>query len=128
MSGEVVQQYADAWVAGDLATMLDLYADDFVLHYFGASPLAGDHVGKPAALQALAQATARSHRQLIEVIDVLVGRESTALVVRERIGEAPGREVQRVLRYRTNSTQLVECWLFDEDQRLVDELWSTVEV
>jgi ketosteroid isomerase-like protein len=119
--GAVLRRYADAWQAGDLAQVLGLYHDDFRLHYFGESPLAGTHDGKDAALQALGQATARTDRVLVRVVDVLEGAELGALVVVEKLA---GRKVQRVLLYRVRDDKLAECWLFDEDQRFVDKLWS----
>lgn len=118
----VLNRYADAWVAGDLAGIIDAYHDDFVLHYFGTSPLAGSHVGKAAALAILAEATARTNRELVSVVDVLAGAQLGALVVVERLGT---REVRRVLLYRTEDDRLRECWLYDEDQPFVDQLWST---
>jgi hypothetical protein len=32
-----------------------------------------------------------------------------------------------VLLYRVQDEKLRECWLFDENQRFVDKLWSTGE-
>jgi ketosteroid isomerase-like protein len=123
--GEVLRSYAEAWEAGDLARIVDLYHSDFVLHYFGESPLAGTHQGNDAAIAVLADATARSGRVLVRVVDRLVGERLGALVVVERLGPAGRRrEVQRVLVYRTEDGKLRECWLFDEDQRFVDRLWS----
>jgi uncharacterized protein len=116
--------YADAWLAGDLAAIVDMYADDFVLHYFGQSPLAGDHVGKDAALTALAAATARTNRRLLDIEDVLEGRSLSAIVAREEVGTDERKIVRRVLLYRTGSGKLTECWLYDEDQRAIDKLWS----
>src|SRR3972149_1698128 len=52
---DVIARYCDAWRRGDMATLVDCYGEDFTLHYFGRSPLAGDHVGKPAALATLAK-------------------------------------------------------------------------
>jgi hypothetical protein len=119
----IVRRYAEAWAGGDLATVLDLYADDVVFHYFGDSPLAGDHVGKPAALEAMAAATVRTDRTLLEVVDVLGGSSLAALVVTEAVGpdQAP---IRRVLVYRCADDRLAECWLLDEDQRAIDDLWS----
>lgn len=123
---DVLGRYAAAWAAGDIGTVLGLYHDDFVLHYRGDSPLAGTHRGRDAALTALAEATARSHRELVRVVDVLAGDERGALVVVERLGRgAAAREVERVLVYRVTGGHLAECWLYDEDQRFVDHLWST---
>ncbi len=116
--------YADAWLAGDLAAIIDMYADDFVLHYFGDSPLAGDHVGKDAALTALATATTRTNRRLLDIEDVLEGRVLSAIVAREEVGTDERRIVRRVLLYRTDAAKLTECWLYDEDQRAIDALWS----
>ena len=115
--------YAEAWRAADLEKILASYHDDIVLHYMGESPLAGSHVGRDAVFEVLGQATVRSSRRLIEIEDVLVGRHLGALLAVEELGEPP-RRVRRVLVYRVEGHQLRECWLYDEDQRFVDHLWS----
>jgi hypothetical protein len=33
--------------------------------------------------------------------------------------------VFRALRYRTSNDLLAECWLYDHDQHIVDQAWST---
>lgn len=131
---DTVRRYADAWSANDIAAVIDLYSDDFVLHYFGDSPLAGDHAGKEAALAVLVEATQRSGRQLDQIEDVLTGSTFGAIVAREGVrdlnaGDEGGeglRIIRRVFLYRVRDGKLVECWLYDEDQRAIDELWSTV--
>lgn len=120
----VLRAYADAWLAGDLEEVLGSYHEDFVLHYMGESPLAGTHEGREAALQTLGLASFRASRKLVAVEDVLAGDEFGAIVAIEEIGEPP-RQVRRVLLYRVLDGMLGECWLFDEDQRFVDRLWST---
>ena len=119
----VLRDYADAWFAADLEKVLGAYHEDFVLHYMGESPLAGTHEGRDAALPILGQASFRASRELIEVEDVLAGDEFGALVAVENLGEPP-RRVRRVLLYRVIDGKLGECWLFDEDQRFIDALWS----
>ena len=121
----VLHDYCDAWRAGDLARIVAAYHDDFTLHYFGESPLAGTHRGKASALAALGEATRRSGRQLVEIVDILAGGELGAIVAVERVGAAGDTtDIRRVLVYRVRDEQLVECWLYDENQRLVDGLWS----
>lgn len=123
---EIVRRYAEAWQANDLTTVLAMYHDEFLLHYFGASPLAGDHVGKDAAIAELLDATIRSSRQLEAIDDVLGGSTFAAILARESIGTGTDRRiVRRVLVYTVRDEQLAECWLYDEDQRFVDALWST---
>ena len=120
----VLRAYADAWLAGDLEKVLGSYHEDFVLHYMGESPLAGTHEGRDAALETLGLASFRASRKLVAVEDVLAGEELGAIVAIEEIGEPP-RQVRRVLLYRVLDGMLGECWLFDEDQRFIDRLWST---
>ena len=123
-TGRVLREYADAWLAADLERILGAYHEDVVLHYTGESPLAGTHSGKDAAFAALGQASQRSARRLIEIEDVLVGDELGAILAVEELGDPP-RRVRRVLLYRVLDGQLRECWLYDEDQRFVDALWSS---
>ena len=118
-----MRRYAEAWKANDIATVLAMYHEDFVLHYFGESPLAGDHVGRDAAIATLMEATTRSRRQLDAIEDVLGGDTYAAIIAREGVGE-PLRVVRRVFLYTVRDSKLAECWLFDEDQRFVDRLWS----
>ncbi len=123
-TGETMRAYADAWLAGDLEQVLGAYHDDIVLHYMGESPLAGTHSGKEAVFGVLGQASFRASRKLIEVEDVLVGENFGALLAIEDLGEPP-RRVRRVLLYRVEDSRLRECWLYDEDQRFIDGLWSS---
>ena len=120
---EVLRAYADGWLAGS-PTLFDAYADDCTFHYAGTTDLAGTHVGKDACLTAMLTASVRATRTLLEVVDVLAGDTYGAIVVRERLerdGEA--HELERVLRYRVVGGRIVECWLHDADQALVDHLW-----
>jgi hypothetical protein len=121
----VLQRYADVWRAGDLEAMLGAYADDVVFHYFGATDLAGDHVGKEAAVNAMVTASLRATRELLEVVDVLVGDSLGALVVRERLTrDGESADLRRMLVYRIEDSRFAEVWLYDEDQALVDRLWA----
>ena len=123
-TGETLRAYADAWLAADVENVLGAYHDDIVLHYMGESPLAGTHSGKEAVFTILGQASYPASRKLIDVQDVLVGDEFGALVAVEDLGDPPKR-VRRVLLYRVEDSKLRECWLFDEDQRFIDKLWSS---
>lgn len=122
---DTVRRYAAAWAANDIETVLAMYHDDFVLHYFGESPLAGDHVGKEAAITALVEATRRSNRQLDVIEDVLGGERFAAIIAREGVGQDdPRAVVRRVFVYAVRDGLLAEAWLYDEDQRFIDRLWS----
>ena len=68
--------------SGAIATVLAMYHDDFVLHYYGESPLAGDDVGRDAAIGTSMEATTRSRRQLDAIEDVLGGDTYAAIIAR----------------------------------------------
>jgi hypothetical protein len=122
---EVARRYADAWVAGDAPTLVGLYADDFVLHYFGQNPLAGDHAGKAAALAVLAKVSALTKRGTPVIHDILASDTHAAILATESWmdSETPVM-VNRVLLYHVRDDQLSECWIYDEDQRIVDAIFS----
>jgi len=122
-TSQVLRAYAKAWLASDLEKVLASYHDDIELHYMGQSPLAGTHRGRDAAFTVLAQASTRTARKLIDVEDVLVGESLGALIAVEDLGE-PAQRVRRVLLYRVQDEKLRECWLFDENQRFIDAMWS----
>lgn len=119
----VLRTYTRAWLSGDLDVVLASYHDEIELHYMGESPLVGTHRGRDAAFAALGQASVKTSRRLIDVEDVLAGDSLGALIAVEELGDPP-RRVRRVLLYRVQDEKLRECWLFDEDQRFVDHLWS----
>ena len=122
-TARVLKAYSEAWLASDLDKVLASYHDDIELHYMGDSPLAGSHRGRDAAFAALGQASVRTLRKLIAVEDVLVGESLGALIAVEDLGDPP-RRVRRILLYRVQDEKLRECWLFDDDQRFIDQLWS----
>ncbi|ATA55072.1 ketosteroid isomerase [Variovorax boronicumulans] len=122
----VVQRYAQAWAANDLKAIVDCYHDEVVFHYFGRSPLAGTHRGKAACLAVLKQVKERTNRRLVAIRDVLAGEHFGLIVAVEQF-EHQGRpvELERQLRYAVKDGKLSECWIYDEDQRWVDEVLSS---
>lgn len=117
----VMRRYCAAWRAGDRVALRDLYHDEFTLHYFGQNPLSGDHVGKAAALRALAEVGRRTNRKLLDIIDCMAGPQRATVIAREAF-ERNGRsaEVDRVLVYTIKDGQLHHCWVYDGDQAVVD--------
>jgi len=116
-----VSRYATAWLAGDRQAMLACYHHDFTLHYFGRNPLAGVHAGKSAALAILTEVTRRTNRRLIGIVDVMTGPGRGAILARERFArDNRTAEVERLLVYSVHDGLLHHCWVYDQDQALVD--------
>jgi ketosteroid isomerase-like protein len=122
---QAVSRYAAAWLAGDRPALAACYHEDFTLHYFGSNPLAGHHKGKAASLAVLAEVTRRTNRALLGIIDVMAGPGRGALLVRERFNrDGNTAEVERLLVYAERDGLLGECWVYDQDQALVDAFLS----
>lgn len=120
------RRYVDAWLAGDFAAMMATYAEDFMLHWFGANPFAGTYHGKAEAIPALMAFTERTQRRLAVIVDVTAGPSRAVVIVREAITvEGVTHEIERVLVYRTEEGLLAECWVYDQDQRLIDAALSS---
>jgi uncharacterized protein len=118
----VVKRYADAWAANDLRAIVDCYHDEVVFHYFGHSPLAGTHRGKTACLAILKQVREKTNRKSVSVRDVLAGEHFGVILAVERFErDGVSVEIERMLRYGVRDGKLAECWVYDGDQRLVDE-------
>jgi hypothetical protein len=125
-SRRVAERYCEAWSRGDIDAVLALYDDGFELHYFGTSGYAGDHRGKEAAVQALAAVSAEARRELLGIDEILASDDGAVIVARERLTRAgESHEIRRLLRYRIAEGRFTECWLYEEDQALVDRLWGT---
>jgi uncharacterized protein len=123
----VIKRYCEAWKKGDFPTLTSLYHDEFVLHYFGRSPLAGEHRGKAAALGVLAKVQKLTNRQLLEIRDVLASDDHAIVIARERFERGGMRlEANRIFVYGVRDGKLGECWVYDEDQRAVDEFWKGI--
>jgi ketosteroid isomerase-like protein len=119
---QALTRYATAWLASDRPALFACYHENFTLHYFGRNPLAGVHQGKAAALAVLAKVTHRTNRQLLTIVDVMAGPQRGALLVRERFHrDGKTAEVERLLTYAVRDGLLTECWVYDEDQALIDE-------
>lgn len=119
------RRYVDAWLAGDFPGMMATYSDGFVLHWFGDNPFARTYDGKAEAIPALIEFTKRTGRRLVEVVDVMAGPARATVIVREALTlGGVERQVERALVYRVEDGLLAECWVYDQDQRLIDAALS----
>lgn len=122
----MIAAYARAWESGDIAAMVELYDDNVVTHYGGSSAFAGVHTGKQRFLEVLIETASRGQRELVSVDQVHDDGKTGAIFATESfIVDGERVEVKRALRYRCDGERIVECWLFDQDQMLVDRAWST---
>ena len=126
MTDGVISRYVAAWQAQDLATVLDCYAEDVTAHYGGTSPFAGDHHGREAFVAVLAATAVTSARRLVTVDQLHDDGDRGAVFVTEAVTVGSTEHVvQRALRFRVAEHRIVEVWLFDLDQHVVDAAWGS---
>jgi hypothetical protein len=119
----VIDRYCDAVLAGDIATALDCYAEDIVLHWHGRHALAGVHRGKDAAVAALIAFAQRTERKFLDFPARMHGPSRGAVISREALGTGDARvEVDRLLVYAARDRRFTECWVYDADQDQIDRL------
>lgn len=124
MSG-VITRYADAWRRGDIAAMIGCYHPDVTVHYGGTSSFAGTHHGRERLVEVLVETARRSGRQLVSVDQIDDHGTHGALFATETMTtDAAATALARALRYRAVDDRIVECWLYDHDQHLVDRAWT----
>lgn len=122
-TAEVIETYAQAMRDGDAATIFSLYDEDITVHYAGNNPVSGDHQGKPAMLAAMAEIRRRTSRQLLELVDVMIGTDHGCIILRERFerdGEA--HVIDRIGLYTVRNGRIIDCRVHDADQALMDRL------
>lgn len=121
----VVTRYATAWAAGDFPAIRDCYHEQFTLYYGGNNPLSGVHKGRAACLAVLEEFRKRTRRKLLSVDHIMAGPERGAVLAREQFShDGTTTDVQRLLVYTILDDQLHECWVYDQDQSLIDRLLS----
>lgn len=126
-AAEVMEQYVAAARAGDFDRAFAFFAEDIVFRVPGTSSLAGEHHGREATIGAIDRARALSHGDdvQIEVVDALVSAQRFALIVSERFAREDGVvEIRRANVYRVTDGEIVEIWIFEADQALVDALFA----
>jgi ketosteroid isomerase-like protein len=128
---EVMDVYIDAVRAGDRDRAFALFADDVVGHVPGRSVLAGELRGRDAVVGYITSVVEKAHGDVdVELVDMLVGTEYVALVVREHI-RAPEQvlDIRRANVYRVQGDRITEVWIFEHHQYEVDAwisaLWGT---
>lgn len=123
----VVTAYAAAWAAGTPEVAWSFYADDVVMRLPGRGPLAGEHRGRVAVVEAISALLARTDGQpvTIEVVDQLTSANRVTLVLREVVSRgAILLDLRRVNLYEVLDGKISAIDVFEGDQYEVDEFFA----
>jgi uncharacterized protein len=123
---DLIRKGFDAFMAGDMATLNELFADDIVWHSPGRNPLSGDHRGKEAVFALFAklgELTGGNFR--LEIHDVLANDEHVVVLARST-AERDGKRLDDngVQVFHVRDGKVTESWLHPGDVYAGDEFFG----
>ena len=117
-----IRQGYDAFNRGDVPALVDLFADDVVWHFPGASKLGGEHVGRDATLTALGGYGEASGGTLqANLIDIMASSDHVAGVANDTATKA-GRtlDVRSTVVFAMRDGKVTEAWQYIDDVDALD--------
>ncbi len=127
-NAKLVRDGLEAFNRRDLPSVIELFSEDVVWHFWGRSPLAGDYKGRDAAFQMVARLQEIVGGTLrYDVHDVLGNDQHVAALTTghsESASTDKELHIKEILLYNVDDGKITEVWTFSEDQRVNDEFWS----
>ena len=123
---QLVRRGYDAFGAGDMATLSELFNDDAVWHVGGSGGLAGDKTGKEAILAYFGDLFSRSAGTIKVTLDDVVGGENHTVAVQRNYAERDGMALEQraALVFTIRDDKVCEVYEFLEDTARAAEFWS----
>jgi len=122
----VIRRGYEAFIAGDMDTLMDQYTEDSVWHVGGSGPLSGDKKGKDAILAYFGELASRTNGTLkITLEDVTAGDKYTVGIhtySAERDGKSIGQ--RSVLVFSISGDKVTEVLEMHEDTAKADDFWT----
>jgi ketosteroid isomerase-like protein len=127
---KLINDYFDAWAAGDVSKGESYWADDFVGFQAGHSELAGTYHGAKdfherwiAGVLRLTngQWTVKARPEIL-----LSGDDGVVIIAKEyMIREGKGRiDTDKLVVYTIQGEKIKSCRMYDGDQGAIDDFWS----
>jgi ketosteroid isomerase-like protein len=123
---EVFMRTYEAFTAGDLEVLAELFADDVVWHTPGRNQLSGDYQGRDATFASFAREFELSGgTYAVQLHDVLADDDHTVALLR-CTAEHDGKtlDMNYVLVFHISGGKITEAWELWSDQGVLDEFWS----
>jgi uncharacterized protein len=126
MGADNAERIRDGYAAfnkGDVDALVDLFAEDIVWHFPGKSKLAGEHVGRDAALAMLGGYGGASEGTLrATLVDVMGSGDHVAGWARDTAKTADGRtlNINSVVIFTMRNSKVTEARHFFDDQAALE--------
>lgn len=112
----------EAFNTGDVAALVDLFAEDIVWHFPGTNKLSGEHIGLDATMAMLgAYGQAAGGTFHATILEVLAGEEFVAGWARDAASfDGRSLDTKAVVIFAMRDGKVVEAWHHFEDLHGVD--------
>jgi ketosteroid isomerase-like protein len=125
-NAELVRRGYEAFNAGDMATLSELFAEDAVWHAAGSGVLSGTKQGRDAVLAYFGELGARTQGSFQANVQDIVGGENHTVAIQQTRGESNGRtlDLATVVAFVVRSGKIAEGREFSEDTAKGDDFWA----
>lgn len=123
---ELVRRGDEAFNAGDMETLRELFAEDAVWHASGSGVLSGVKRGREEILAYFAELGGRSQGTLKVTVNEIIGGESHTVQLQHNHAEANGRtlDTDGVITFRIRDGKVIEGREYFEDTGQGDAFWA----
>jgi ketosteroid isomerase-like protein len=123
---ELIRRGYDAFAAGDIATLNDVFADDIVWHATGRNQLAGTYRGKEEVFGVFQKVAELSGGTFKLDIHSILADDEHAVVLARATGEREGRTLDdnTIQVFHLKDGKVTEQWLHPGDAYASDEFWG----
>lgn len=125
-NAELVRRGYEAFNAGDLATLSELFAEDAVWYATGSGVLSGTKHGRDAVLAYFGELGARSQGSFQASVTDIVGGENHTVAIQQSRATGNGKtmDLATVIAFVVRDGKIVEGREFSEDTAKGDEFWA----
>lgn len=123
---ELVRRGFEAFNAGDMASLSELFAEDAVWHVAGSGVLSGTKQGRDAILAYFGELGARTQGSFQATLQDLVGGEDHTVAIQQTRAQANGKtlDMAAVITFVVRDGKVTEGREFFEDTGKADDFWA----
>ena len=112
-----VRKGYEAFNTGDVATLIELFAEDIVWHFPGQSKLAGDHIGRDATLGVLgAYGEASGGTLQAKPLDIMASDDHVAGIANDTASTGgKNLDVRSTVVFSMRDGKVTEAWHYIDD-------------
>ena len=125
-NAEVVRRGYEAFNAGDLTALGELFAEDAVWYAAGSGVLSGKKQGREAILAYFGELGARSQGSFQATVKDIIGGENHTVGIQQSHAESNGKtlDVATAIAFVLRDGKVLEGRDFFEDTARADEFWA----